>query len=202
MSVDINKACQLLSGGAVGIIPTDTVYGLAMALQKDANPSCLYDIKNRSNLKPIAILIPSIDYLVKYSANLDARVLKIANTFWPGALTIIVNASKNVPKNFVASNGSIALRVPNNNIALKIMQKISMPLACTSANVSGQNPVVNFSHIDKQLLDHCDFAICDTQEKSGLSSTIIDCTGKDVALIRQGSISLDDINMAICNSKL
>ena len=182
----------LVSGKPL-IFPTDTVYGLGLAMGVAPTPQIMYELKKRDYTKPIACLIDSLESLNVYGEDVSEPALRLAKKFWPGPLTLIVEASTAVPATFQAQDGSIALRMPNNTLCLTLIDHIRHPLATTSANISGQKPPTRFKEIDADLIRKVGTAIKDDSSLSGLASTIVDCRKKQVCIIREGEITRFDI---------
>lgn len=182
----------LISGQAL-IFPTDTVYGLGIAVGICESPAILFDIKEREQTKPVAWLVSSPESLNLYGKDVPDYAFVLARTFWPGPLTIIVKADSNVRASFRAEDGTIALRMPDNECALQLIERTGVPLATTSANISGQKPPSTFSEIDSKLLEKVSVALRDESKAIGTASTVVDCTGVNPQVIREGSVSRDMI---------
>ncbi|MEG0758628.1 MAG: L-threonylcarbamoyladenylate synthase [Raoultibacter sp.] len=187
------SAVATLSAGQAIIFPTDTVYGLGVAVGLAQSPAILYDIKARDHGKPVAWLVGSPEALALYGEAVPEFAFAIARAYWPGPMTLIVKAGANVPEAFRAEGGTIALRMPDNEISLRLIERVGMPLATTSANISGQQPPKTFSELDRTLLERVRVVLRDETEKSGIASTIIDCTQDAPVMVREGDVSLADI---------
>lgn len=188
-------AASALMEGRACIFPTDTVYGLGVSVLAASGPDVLFDIKQRDAGKPIAWLVGSVDDLRRYGKNLPPAACELAQRFWPGALTIIVEASDAVPRSFRSKSGTIGLRMPANDTALALIRHVGSPLVTTSANISGNAAVSRFEALDSQLFSRVGCALRDPVESmhSGLASTVIDCTGGALKLLREGGISFEEI---------
>lgn len=187
------EAIAALSAGKAVVFPTDTVYGLGVAVGMAADPEMLYDIKERDHGKPVAWLVANPEALSLYGAAVPEFAHVLARTFWPGPLTLIVKAGSNVPAPFRAPNGTIALRMPANDLAQALIERLGVPLATTSANISGQKPPRTFGDVDPRVLDRVSVALCDATEKSGIASSVIDCTADHPTMVREGGVSVADI---------
>lgn len=184
-----------LADGRPCIFPTDTVYGVGVAVCAASGPDILFDVKQRDAGKPIAWLVGSIDDLQRYGKNLPPAVCQLAQRFWPGALTVIVEASDIVPAAYRSESGTIGLRMPANETTLALIRRVGSPLATTSANISGRAAVSRFESLDAELLARVGCALRDPVESlhSGVASTVIDCTGGGLSMVREGGISFKDI---------
>ena len=184
-----------LADGRACIFPTDTVYGVGVAVHAASGPAILFDVKRRDAGKPIAWLIGSIDDLRRYGKNLPPAACELARRFWPGALTLIVEASDAVPASYRSESGSIGLRMPANETTLALIRRIGSPLATTSANISGRAAVSRFESLDEELLASVGYALRDPVESShsGVASTVIDCTSGGLTLVREGGIPFEEM---------
>lgn len=192
-----------LKAGRAVIVPTDTVYGLALSVEHAPNDEEIFRIKERPKNKPVAWLIPDRQVFEGYSAPLNEDVIALARCFWPGALTIIVPANKRCKPCFVSHSNTIGFRVPNHEELRQLMRRLGSPLATSSANVSGAVPVSSFSKLDEKLLSQVSAALFDKAEeqKEPLASTVIDCSGEVWSIVREGSITQDDILARLAQCK-
>lgn len=191
----IQEAVHALLRGDPVIFPTETVYGLGVAVSAAESPQVLYDLKQRDQGKPIAWLIAEVDDLDRYGRVVPDFARALARTFWPGPLTLIVKAGSRVPPSFRTKDGTIGLRMPNNDVALALVRAAGTPVATTSANVAGFKAPRSFSALDAALASRVGVVVADLcdDEKSGVASTIIDCTKGHPIMVREGAISIADI---------
>lgn len=192
--LDIARAATALTGGEPVVFPTDTVYGIGVAVNAAAGPSDLFDIKQRDQDKPVAWLVGSPDALREYGSAVPEFAHVLARLFWPGPLTLIVKAGDAVPEAFRAADGTIAMRMPDSETVLSLIEAVGAPLATSSANTSGKGAPKSFDEIDRAIVDRVSCAIRDDGVKSGVASTIIDCTGDHPVVVREGGISIQEIN--------
>lgn len=188
------EALRALRRGEPVIFPTDTLFGLGVSVKHASSPDVLYSIKQRDAKKPVAWLVGSVEDLERYGKMIPDFALVLARTFWPGPLTIIVRASDEVPTAFRSAEDTIGLRMPANETARGLIQELGCPIATTSANLSGQKNAVAFDAIDPQVLVAVGAAVNDDEVKSGIASTIVDCSSGDHPLLtREGAITVADI---------
>ena len=140
-------ACALAAGEAV-VFPTDTVFGLGVSVKAAAGPRLLYDLKHRDAGKPVAWLVEGPETLDVYGRDVPAYARRLAETFWPGALTLVVRASAAVPAAFRSPVGTIGLRMPDSEAALALIRAVGCPLAVTSANLSGAPDTARIEDLD------------------------------------------------------
>lgn len=188
LPVSTAEAAAALRAGKPAIFPTDTVFGLGVAVNYAPTPAELYQLKQRSSDKPIAWLVESIDDLMRYGKNVSAQALELARAHWPGALTLIVEASDEVPPAFRSAAGTIALRVPNDTTARTLIEQAG-PLATTSANISGESAPTRAEELSPALTA-CVVTVAG-EALAGHASAVVDCTQASAHIIRKGAIALD-----------
>ncbi len=188
MSTDMFVAAiDALKEGKPIAFPTDTVYGIGVAVDFAESPQALYDIKQRDEERPIAWLVDGIEALDEYGVDVPQRAYELAQRHWPGALTIVVKASDAVPEAFRASNGTIGLRMPDSNAALRLIRVVG-PLATSSANISGEKDPCIESELDPTIVERVAVVVKDEEQSSGKASTVLDCSQGKVILVRQGDV--------------
>ncbi|MDR0309060.1 MAG: Sua5/YciO/YrdC/YwlC family protein [Coriobacteriales bacterium] len=150
--VDLPEAVSLLNAGRVLLVPTDTVWGLALKVDPLSDPETLYELKGRDADKAIPWLVGSVFDLEFYASELPSWAKPLAERYWPGPLTIVCQAGDLAPKSFVAKDGSLALRMPRQRQTLELMGQLGAPLATTSANRQGQPASSQLADLDPELL--------------------------------------------------
>ena len=185
--VDIEQAIAALKAGAPAVFPTDTVYGIGVAVRYAPSPQALYDIKKRDAGKPIAWLVGGVEALDEYGVDVAQEARALAEAYWPGALTLIVKASNAVPAAFLPAAGTIGLRMPASEVALALVHALG-PLATSSANLSGGPDPRAFADLEPKLLEQVAAAICSDRSNSGVASTVVDCSKGEARVVRQGAI--------------
>ena len=187
--MSIKKAVDTLKNGGVIAFPTDTVYGIgADPFQSEAIQK-LYTIKGRPKNKPIPILVGSYQDVENIAQNLPEMFFQLASQFWPGALTLIVEA-KGLPTQITAGGNTVGLRMPDHPIALKILQRFG-PIATTSANKSNTAPATSKSQVERELGSLVDLIIDGGETNTGTSSTVIDLIKTPPKILRQGDIFIE-----------
>ncbi len=186
----INQAARVIASGSLVIIPTDTVYGIAAnALDKKALDR-LYQVKKRPLDKPFALLIADKSRVEEFAADVPVAAYKLMHKFWPGALTILLKG---------LSGGKVGLRMPDNRIALKIIEQAHVPVACPSANIADNPAPADFAQAIKDMDGLVDLAIDAGDSKIGVESTIVDLSVEPLKIVRSGSIKDEAINAAVKN---
>ena len=186
----IEKASQIVSQGGIVVFPTDTVYGIGCnPYNKDAVEK-IYKIKSRDFSKPFPVLVYSKE-IAERIALFDVFTKKIVERFWPGPLTIILKLTDESLKKSLNLTDKIALRVPNHKCTLELLKKCNL-LVGTSANISGHSSFTNpdecFSNIQKY-----DVFVNGGIITSKAESTIIEIENEGIKIIREGSLSYEEI---------
>lgn len=147
----LEEATRALAVGNAVIFPTDTVFGLGVSVGAAAGPQLLYELKHRDAGKPVAWLVEGPEALDVYGRDVPAYARRLAETFWPGGLTLVVRASDAVPAAFQSPAGTIGLRMPASEAALGLIRAAGCPLAVTSANLSGAADTARAEDLDRAL---------------------------------------------------
>lgn len=219
----LEEATRALAVGNAVIFPTDTVFGLGVSVSAAPGPQLLYDLKHRDAGKPVAWLVEGPEALDVYGRDVPAYARRLAETFWPGGLTLVVRASDAVPAAFQSPAGTIGLRMPASEAALGLIRAAGCPLAVTSANLSGAADTARAEDLDRALVactaglylpggvaaagiaSGCAEATPSASARfaagdrlvpppaSGTASTVLDCTGEAPRVLRAGALTLDDL---------
>lgn len=219
----LEEATRALAVGNAVIFPTDTVFGLGVSVSAAPGPQLLYDLKHRDAGKPVAWLVEGPEALDVYGRDVPVYARRLAETFWPGGLTLVVRASDAVPAAFQSPAGTIGLRMPASEAALGLIRAAGCPLAVTSANLSGAADTARAEDLDRALVARtaglylpggvaaagiasgcaeatpsasARFAAGDRlvpPPASGTASTVLDCTGEAPRVLRAGALTLDDL---------
>ncbi len=178
--------------GKIICFPTDTVYGVGAIIDDNIAVEKIYNLKNRDFDKPLAVLIGSIEDVSKYCKNVSLKEIEYMNKYWPGALTIIFDLKDKLDLRCVCGKSSIGFRMPNSNISLQILKKFG-PMATTSVNISGFDPINNLEEIKVLFNDKIDYYIEDFDANiSKLSSTVVKIVDGKPVILRQGDIVLEE----------
>lgn len=187
-AAQLDVAADALKRGLPAVFPTDTVAGIGVAVRAATDASLLARIKGRDADKPVAWLVDSLDALDIYGANVPDYARALAQEDWPGALTLIVQATDAVPRAFQSAEGTIGLRMPSSPEALHLIELAGSPLATTSANLAGEPAPRAMAEVSPAFLAQAKaagVAILDFPVKgSGRASRVVDCTGPEPVALR------------------
>jgi L-threonylcarbamoyladenylate synthase len=197
-SVDVLRyAAERLLHGEVVAIPTDTVYGLAADPFNLSAVEEIYRVKGRPDERALPILVNSLDQAMLLSREVPRNFLRLAEEFWPGALTLVVDASHRLPLKVTANTGRIALRWPRSEVVARLIEEFDGPLTGTSANLSGSPACTGAEQVFTQLGDRLQLILDAGETKSASPSTIVELHGDAWKVLREGAISLKEIEMAL-----
>ena len=184
-----------MKNGDLIIIPTDTVYGLAARLYDDEALEKIYQLKGRDKSKPIPILCSKMsDLLTIAETNIVSRA--IMKNLWPGALTIVMPTTKQFFE--MTGEKTIAARIPNNPTAIELIEKYGV-LRVTSLNKSGEAPLSDLRQIRNEFGPYVVEIHPQEFIQSDIESTVIDLSSNEVKILREGSITMDDLQNAVKN---
>lgn len=194
----ITYVAEQIRNGLVLGMPTDTFYGLAADPYNLRAVDRVYEIKSRSHHKPLSLLIASIDQAEELAKPLPTEFYALAQRFWPGPLTVIVQAAPRLPLKVTANTGNIAIRIPAAEIPLSVIRKAGTPITATSANLSGATECTTAQAVRDQLADRINIIVDGGPSPRTIASTIVDLTvdeiGKPVWRIqREGAIPAQEI---------
>lgn len=174
--------------------PTDTVYGVGVQYGDLKDLQRLKDLKSRDADKPIPFMVNDLA-MMKTIAKVDLRTKKIMARFLPGPLTLVLPLKKGIDRQFTNGMDSVAVRIPQDEFILQVIEKLGRPLMVTSANQSGQPAALTQEEAEEQLpdVDVVVSGVCQQMQ----ASTIVDCTQKELQILRLGPISLEELNTCI-----
>lgn len=191
----VDRAFGILKNGGLVAFPTDTVYGLAADIHSAAAIERLFTAKGRDTQKAIAVLVGSVEQLALVVRHLTPAAKRLADAFWPGALTLIVPRRLELPAN-LSPNQTIGVRMPDHPLALELLRRTG-PLATTSANRSGMDNPLSAQDVLGQLDGRIDLILDGGRVPGGKPSTLADCTGAQLQVLRQGPITLEQLQAVL-----
>jgi L-threonylcarbamoyladenylate synthase len=191
----IDQVLVILNEGGLVAFPTDTVYGLgALAFNAQAIEQ-IFVAKGRDTAKAIAVLLGKTDDLRLVTQEMNETARRLAEHFWPGALTLVVPRHPALPSN-LSPLPTIGVRMPDHPVALTLLTR-SGPLAVTSANLSGEVSLTTAQEVLEQLGGRIPFVMDGGRTPGGQPSTVVDCTQLEPRILRQGPITLEKIRAVL-----
>lgn len=192
--MNLKETVQILKKGGVVAFPTETFYGLgAIPTHADAVEQ-IFKIKERDRGKPIMIILSSERELSRWVTGVNGKAKALIHHFWPGPLTLIFKAKKSVPAVLTAGTGKLAVRVSSEKLARDLARQIGGAITATSANLSGQNPALTALSAQRKLGKRVNGVFSKRKLSKSKGSTILDVSGKEVKVIREGMIPTAQIN--------
>ena len=185
MTLTINEVAEQLLANKVGIFPADTIYGLTCLPTKEAIEA-LYVIKQRQKNHPFLMILPGLEAVKKWVDPLTVEQETTLKRYWPGPFTFILNKKATVNDLITAGKPTIAIRVPDFQPVMKLLETVKQPLLSTSVNVSGQASITDLTCLDDQFRKKIDFCFDSISPLYGVESTLVDLTVNPFKVIRQG----------------
>ncbi|MBL7932494.1 MAG: threonylcarbamoyl-AMP synthase [Bacteroidia bacterium] len=194
---NVDRAAEIILEGGLVAIPTETVYGLAANTLNEKAILSIFEAKQRPFFDPLIVHVHSLEAVGKYADLDDHRLLKLAKTFWPGPLTLLLPKKNNIPSIVTSGLERVAIRVPNHELTLKLLEKLDLPLAAPSANPFGYVSPTLAQHVEKQLGHKVNYILDGGPSKVGLESTIVGIEEGNVCVYRLGGLSLEEIEKVV-----
>ncbi|MDH5366388.1 MAG: L-threonylcarbamoyladenylate synthase [Cyclobacteriaceae bacterium] len=194
---DIKHAKRLLDQNKLVAIPTETVYGLAANATNSAAVTQIFKTKKRPSFDPLIIHIHSFEQLSEYIINIPEKAKLLADRFWPGALTLLLQKKDIIPDIVTSGLDTVAIRIPNHPLTLELLKSISYPLAAPSANPFGYISPTTAIHVNDQLGNNIDYILDGGTCEVGIESTIIGFDNDHPTVHRLGGVSIEKIESII-----
>ena len=186
------EAAATLAAGALVAFPTETVYGLGGDATSDTAVARIFEAKARPSFNPLISHVPDLDAAFALG-DFDARARAVAETFWPGPMTLVVRRRENCPISLLASAGldTIAIRVPAHPLAAELLRAVDRPIAAPSANPSGRVSPTTAEHVFAGLAGKVSIILDGGPCSVGLESTVLDLSGETPTILRPGAITAE-----------
>ena len=195
----VEKGISILKQGGIVAFPTDTVYGLGVWAYNEQAVVRVYKIKERPQNVALPLLLANVSRIGEVAEHVPPIAWLLAHYFLPGALTIILHKSNLVPDIITAGGKTVAVRVPAHPIPIALAQGLGAPIVGTSANVSGKPSALTADEVYSQFGSKIDLVIDGGLCPGGRQSTIIDVTGDEPVILREGAISREELEK-VCGS--
>lgn len=193
----VDYAASFIRRGRVVGVPTDTFYALSADPFNLASIEEVFRVKGRPETKALPILVNSVEQAVSLARDVPDAFLTLAQKFWPGALTIVIDATHRLPLKVTGNSGRVALRWPDSRITAALVDAVGGPITGTSANLSGFPSCTNAQQIVKQLDDRLPLILDSGDTGAILASTIVRINGDDWTIVREGAVPDADIQRAL-----
>jgi L-threonylcarbamoyladenylate synthase len=183
------EAARILNDGGVVVFPTDTVYGIGAHAGRSEAIDRLYGVKRRPRTKQIALLVDDVDALEQLPEDVPAAARTLAKRYWPGALTLVLRGRD--------PGETIAFRQPDHVVPRALIRAVGWPLATTSANLSDHPSPRTAADVRAQIPTGYELLIDGGPCPGGTDSTVLDCTGGVIRLLRPGSLDLAEVEALV-----
>jgi L-threonylcarbamoyladenylate synthase len=178
---------DILKKGGIGVIPTDTIYGLVGSALSPETVERIYRVRHRSSRKPFIILISSLKDLDKFGVKLSSREKRFLENIWPGRVSVILACPYKKFAYLHRGKGKLAFRLPKNKYLAELIRRVG-PLVAPSANPEGLPPAKNIREARRYFGDKVDFYLSLPGGKSKTPSTLISLNGENIEVVRSGSV--------------
>ena len=185
---NIKVAANALLSGKIVAFPTETVYGLGVCADNDIAIDNLYSVKQRSKDKKLSIMISESEEVSKYVKHVPLIAEKLIGAFWPGPLTIILDLD---------DNSTVGLRNPDNRVIRDLINEVAVPIASTSANISGGSPAIDAQQVISNFSDKIDVVLDGGPAEAGSPSTVVKIWDDTYKIIRHGVIGKERLSRCL-----
>lgn len=189
----LKRAALILDNSGVVAYPTETFYGLAAKFDDAEALTKLYELKNRPEGKPMPLILGSKDLISVVTESLNNIESALAEEFWPGPLTLLLNARARLHDFIVSGDGKVAVRIPGESFAFYLAKELEYPITSTSANPSGEIPPQDADTVRKYFNDKLDLIIDGGKTKGGLPSTIVSAKEDSIEILREGAVGRETL---------
>ena len=193
ISKDINLAVQYLNQNGIIGFPTETVYGLAGNAYETEAIHKIFNVKKRPTFNPLIVHIKGIEDLEYVGQDIPPMAYELANSFWPGPLTLILKKQPQIPDLVTANQDTVAVRVPNHPVALKLLKHLDFPLVAPSANPFTSISPTSAQHVENYFGNQINMVLDGGECEAGIESTIIGFDNNKVIVYRLGALALEEI---------
>ena len=193
-----SQAIDLLKAGELVAFPTETVYGLGAVATNDKAVAKIFEAKGRPSDNPLIVHVGTIEEINRYVTSISEKAKICMDVFWPGPLTLVMEAKQDVlASNVTAGLSTVGIRMPNHPVALALLQQLGEPVAAPSANKSGKPSPTKAEHVADDLKGIIPLIIDGGATGIGLESTVLDVTLNPPVILRPGGITKEMIETVI-----
>ncbi|SFO38603.1 translation factor SUA5 [Geodermatophilus obscurus] len=186
----LDAAAAAIARGQLVLLPTDTVYGVGADAFSPAAVAGLLAAKNRGRAMPVPVLIGEASTLAGLTIRVPAAATRLAEAFWPGGLTLVVEHAPSLAWDLGDAEGTVAVRLPDDDVARDLLRRTG-PMAVSSANRSGRPAATTAQEAVAQLGEHAAVVLDGGPREGSAASTIVDCTGPAPRVLRVGAVPVE-----------
>lgn len=188
---ELKNCVNIIKNGGIVIFPTDTVYGMGCNVWNEEAIKRIFEIKNRNYNKPMNVLCSDWKDIQSLTLEISEKEKQIIHKYMPGACTLIITKKKKEVSDILrAGLNTVAVRIPDNPIAIELIKKCGFPIVATSTNISGKKDMTEIDEIVTEFKDKVDVIIDGGKAKIGVPSTIVEVENDEIKIIRQGSLKI------------
>lgn len=197
-NVEVIKLCaHVLREGGLVAFPTETVYGLGANAEDPNAVNHIFAAKERPASDPLIVHLHDIGQLENIATGIPSLVFKLADQFWPGPLTFVLQRNDKIASNVAAGKSTVAVRMPNHPVALSLLKDAALPVAAPSANRFSRPSATTAQHVMEDLDGRVDIVLDGGATIIGVESTILDLTKKSPLILRPGGVTLEALRVFI-----
>ncbi len=193
----VDRAGAMLRAGRLVALPTETVYGLGANAYDDEAVRRIFLAKGRPADNPLIVHLAAADHLDRVAATISPLARSLAARFWPGPLTIVVDAAPGLPDVTIGGLTTVAVRVPAHPVARAVIAAAGVPVAAPSANRSGRPSPTTADHVAADLAEHVDLLIDGGPTGLGVESTVVDARTEHPVIYREGALTREQLGFAV-----
>jgi L-threonylcarbamoyladenylate synthase len=190
---NFTRAVDALKRGDVIIFPTETLYGLGADGLDHFAVEKVFALKGREPKKPLSLLVADQEMLARVVTEIPPEAQKLMRAFWPGPLTLVLPARRDIPKPLISENGGVGVRISSLAIATQLVCALGRPLTATSANPSGKKAARTVSEARNYFGDRVTVYVNGGTLNSKTGSTVVEVMGRSIRIVREGKIRASEI---------
>lgn len=204
---NLGPAADCLTAGGLALVPTETVYGVGVAISAfaanletpgpDTGYGRIFTLKQRELTQTVPWLVDGPAALERYGKDVPHSICALAEKLWPGALTLVVLAADDVPPFMRAADGTVALRASASPVVQELIARCGSPLAVTSANTHGKPAPISFDEVEPRILAGVDVAIDAGETPCRDASTIVAVRDGELQILREGAMTVREIRAVL-----
>jgi L-threonylcarbamoyladenylate synthase len=189
----VDRAARVIRRGGVILYPTDTIYGLGCDACNEKAVRKVFGIKRRAKGNAALVLVRNGEMVSELVAEIPAIAREYMRRFWPGPLTLVLRARRHLNRYITSARGTIGIRIPANSFCLKLLSEVRTPLVSTSANISGNPDTMEAAELTALFRSKVDLIIDAGPLPPSGPSTVVDVTGAEPVILREGAIPAADL---------